>query len=59
MEKTKYKKISEVVFEEIYETEEVVCIVKLSDLEHSRDIFADKLNRVDELIKLLKKLKMK
>lgn len=57
MKKTKYRKISEGVFEEISETEEVVGIVKLEDLEHSRDIFAEKLNRIDELIKLLKKLK--
>ncbi len=58
MKKTTYKKIKEGVFEEISETEEVVGIVKLDDLKHSRDIFANKLNRVDELIKLLKKLKV-
>lgn len=57
--KTTYKKISEGVFEEISETSEVVGIVKLEQIEKTRDYYFNKYKEMEDLYKLLKKLKAK
>lgn len=53
----KYKKIEEGVFEKISTEEVVEGIIKLEDIEKTRDYYFQKHKEMDDLVKELKKVK--
>jgi len=57
MNKITYKKIKEGIFEKISNEDKVVDILNLDNLEQSRDTYKERYERLDALIKELKKLK--
>ena len=58
MKKTTYKKIAKDTFEEISETLEVVGVIKLEQIEKTRDYYFNQHKKMDDLYKKLKKLKV-
>ena len=54
--KTTYKKIKPGIFEKISTDDIVVDVLNLKNLEQSRDVYKDRYERLDTLIKELKKL---
>ena len=54
--KIKYKKIAKDKFEQISEEENVVGVIKLTDIEKTRDYYFNKHKEIDDLVKLLNKV---
>lgn len=57
MKKTKYKKISENTFEVIENDDIKIGVIKLEDIEKTRDYYEAKFKEMDKLVKELKKMK--
>ena len=51
-----YKKIKEGVFEKISDKERVEGIIKLEDIERTRDYYDGKFKEMDDLVKILEAL---